>query len=62
MNILKSNFKRNKRIVPEYCINTCKKELNNTHLTWCEKINKENDFRYTHLLNGTLEEKIGTLK
>jgi hypothetical protein len=31
-------------------------------LTWCEKINKENDFRYIHLLNGTLEEKLETLK
>ena len=32
------------------------------HLTWCKKINKENDFRYIHLLNGTLEEKLETLK
>ena len=35
----------------------------NTHLTWCtKKIKKENDFRYIHLLNGTLEEKLETLK
>ena len=62
MNNLKSNFKRNIRINPEYCISSCKKELNNNHLTWCEKINKENDFRYIHLLNGTLEKKLETLK
>ena len=61
MNYLKSNFKRNKQISPEYCINECKRELDNSHLTWCEKINKEEDFRFIHLLKGTLEEKIGTL-
>ena len=42
--------------------NSCKKEFDNNHLTWCEKINKENDFRYIHLLNGNLEEKLETLK
>ena len=62
MNNLKSNFKRNNRINPEYCISSCKKEFDNNHLTWCEKINKENDFRYIHLLNGNLEEKLETLK
>ena len=61
MNILKSNFKRNMNIHIEYCIKECKQELDNTHLTWCNIINKNNDFRFTHLLNGTLEEKIGTL-
>ena len=31
-------------------------------LTWCEKINKENNFTFINLLNEILEEKIGTLK
>ena len=35
-----------------------KKELENTHLTWCEKINEKEDFKLIHLLNGTLELKI----
>ena len=61
MNVLKSNFKRNINISQEYCIKQCKEELNNTHLTWCPIMNKENDFKFIHLLNGTLEEKIGTL-
>ena len=61
MNILKSNFRRNKNINIEYCIKECKQELDNTHLTWCNLINKKNDFGFTHLLNGTLEEKKGTL-
>ena len=61
MNLLKSNFKRNLNINQEYCIKKCKKQLDNAHLTWCETMNKENDFRFLHLLNGTLEEKIGTL-
>ena len=59
--IIRLNFKRNINISPEYCIKQCQQELDNTHLTWCSYMNKENDFRFTHLLNGTLEEKIGTL-
>ena len=62
MNFLKSNFKRNIHIYNEYCIKKCQKDLDNSHLTWCDSINKENNFRFIHLLNGTLKEKIGTLK
>ena len=61
MNYVKSNFKRNKQISPEYCITECKKEVHNNHLTWCDKINEKEDFKFIHLLNGTLEEKIGKL-
>ena len=61
MNLIRLNFKRNINISPEYCIKQCQQELDNTHLTWCRYMNKENDFRFTHLLKGTLEEKIGTL-
>ena len=37
-------------------------ELDNEHLTWCFKMNKTNDYKYIHLLNGTLREKIETFK
>ena len=61
MNLIRLN-KRNINISPEYCINRCQQELDNTHLTWCSYMNTtKNDFRFIHLLNGTLEEKIGTL-
>ena len=29
------------------------KELDNQHLTWSDKMNKEQDFKFEHLLNGT---------
>ena len=48
-------------ISPEYCIKQCQQELDNIHLTWCNCMTKENDLRFTHLLNGTLEEKFRTL-
>ena len=57
MNVLKSNFKRNINVSQEYCIKQCKEELDNTHLTWCHIMNKENYFKFIHLLNETLEEK-----
>ena len=38
------------------------KELDNQHLTWSDKMNKEQDFKFEHLLNGTLLEKIKTMK
>ena len=61
MNILKSNFKSKMNIYIEYCLKECKQELDNTHFTWWNIINKNNEIGFTYLLNGTLEEKIGTL-
>ena len=43
-------------------MNDCQKELDIGHLTWCHKIYTEIDYRYVHLLNGTLNEKIETFK
>ena len=62
MNPIKNNFERNIKMKQEYCIIACQKELDNEHITWCSKINKESDYKYEHLLNGTLQEKIETLK
>ena len=47
---------------PETCVKTCGKEIDNKHLTWCEKLNFEKDYRFSHLLNGNLKEKLDTLK
>ena len=57
MNPLKTNFRRNMKMKEEYCVTECMKELDNSHITWCEILNKTEDYRYENLLNGTLEEK-----
>ena len=41
---------------------SCQQLIDNEHLIWCSKMNSENDFRYSHILNGNLEEKIKTLE
>jgi hypothetical protein len=61
MNPLKSNFRRNMEMKEEYCVQECGKELDNSHITWCDILNTKEDYTYENLLNGTLEEKIGTL-
>ena len=62
INPIKKNCIRNIKMKQEYCITACKKEIDNEHITWCSKINEENSYRFEHLLNGTLQEKIQTLK
>ena len=62
MNELKTNFSRNHNIKSKYCLNECGKELDNEDLTWCHEINTDSDYRYLHLLNGTLNEKIEIFK
>ena len=44
-----------------FCINSCQKVINNKHLKWCEQFYGKNNVRYSHILNGNLEEKIKTL-
>ena len=51
------HVERNKKMKQEFRIKACLKELDNQHLTWCEKINEEQDFKFEHFLNGTLFEK-----
>ena len=62
MNPIKKNFERNKNMNQEVCIKTCLTELDNQHLKWCDKKNKEQDFRFEHLLKRTLLEKIMIMK
>ena len=57
MNILKSNFSRNKSIIPRYCIESCKKEIDNEHLVYCEKLNENSLLRFEQILNGSISEK-----
>ena len=46
MKQLKVNFSRNDKIKETYSIKSCLKIIDNEHLTWCEKLSDENDFRY----------------
>ena len=62
MNILKTNFRRNKKMEEEYCIVKCGQILDNEHLTWCTHINEEDDFKYIDILNGDLRDKINTFR
>ena len=62
MNHLKVSFSRNEYIKEKFCIESCQQKIDNEHLTWCAKLNSENEFKYSHILNGNLEEKIKTLK
>ena len=56
--VLKSNFTRNKKeIKQEICVKKYLKVIDNKHLTWCEVLNSQNDYRYSNLLNGTLREQ-----
>ena len=62
MNYIKVNFSRNVNLKEDFCVKSCKLKIDNEHITWCDKLNNENDFRYKHLLNGNLMEKIKTLE
>ena len=62
MNKTKPNFSRTNQLRNEYYIKKCGKELDNEHLTWCSRLNSENEYKYIQLLNGTLNEKIETFK
>ena len=61
MNILKTIFLRNSSTNSETCIKTCKIEIDNEHLTYCDKLNEGQDYRCLHILNGSFEEKIEIL-
>ena len=61
MNILKSNFTRNKSIISKCFINSCKKELDNEHLVYCKELNGNSSIRYEDILNGSLKDKLEAL-
>ena len=45
-----------------YCVKKCNAELDNEHITWCEYRNKDNEIKYSHILNGDISEKKEALK
>ena len=49
MNLLKPNFKRNKSMVSSFCIANCKQVLDNEHLVYCEKMNKDSGIRFENI-------------
>ena len=61
MNLLHSNFSRNKSIKPTFCVKEYNIELNNEHLNYCPILNKNSDINYSKFLNGTVTEKIEAL-
>ena len=58
MNEVQPNFSRNRTLKSEYCVKSCGEEIDYEHFTWCSIINTKKEYKYTHLLNGTLREKI----
>ena len=61
MNILKSNFKRNRSINEKYCIKACMKEIDNEHLIYCRELNGKSEINYEYVLNGSMQQKVEVL-
>ena len=62
MNEIKNNFPKDRNMKIVYCVKQCNTELDNEHITWCKFMNKENDYKYAHILNGDISEKKEALK
>ena len=62
MNKTRENFQRDTNMEEEFCIEKCNQVLNNEHITWCSYLNEINDYKYSHILNGDLNEKLEALK
>ena len=44
MNLIKSNFSRMKNLIQERCITQCMKQIDNTHMTYCQILNSDSDY------------------
>ena len=44
-----------------YCVKKCNAEIENEHITWCEYI-KDTAYKYSHILNGDINEKQKNIK
>ena len=62
MNQTRENFQRDTNMKEEFCIEKCNQVLNNEHITWCPYLKKSNAYKYSHILNGDLNEKLEALK
>ena len=40
----------------------CNAEIENEHITWCEYMNKDAAYKYSHILNGDINEKKKSIK
>ena len=60
MNPTRNIFQIDINMKEQHCIKQCQKVLNDEHITWCEYLNNPNDFKYYHILNGDLNEKLET--
>ena len=58
----KCSASKDKNMKITYCIKKCNTELDNEHIVWCKKMNKESDYKYSHILNGDITEKKEALK
>ena len=48
-NHIKINFPKDKNMKIAYCIKKCNTELDNEHIVWCKNMNKEKDYKYSHI-------------
>ena len=39
------------------CVKQCNEELDNEHIIWCKFMNKDDEYKYSHILNGDINEK-----
>ena len=62
MNQLSTNFKRNLKMSPSFCVPECKSILDNQHLVFCPTLNQNSETNYLKILNGNIQEKIEALK
>ena len=62
MNQTKENFQRDSNIKEEFCRRQCNNILDNEHITWCPYLNEANDYKYSHILNGDLNDKLEAYK
>ena len=46
----------------EFCMKKGNQVLNNEHIIWYPYLNDLNDYKYSHILNGDLNEKQEALK
>ena len=58
INEIKANFIKNPNIIPNLSMVKMKKK----HFVWCEKLNRNNELKYSKLLKGALADKLEALK
>ena len=62
MNQLSTNFKRNLKMSPSFCVPEYKSILDNQHLVFCPTLNQNSETNYEKICNGNIQEKIEAFK